>query len=38
MEMEAVIGLVVGTVLVLCIPAVMLSTDLVDRVRSTFKR
>ena len=38
MELEAVVGLVVGTVLVLCIPAVMLSTDLRDRVRSAFKR
>ena len=38
MELEAVVGLVVGTVLVLCIPAIMLSTDLMDRVRSAFKR
>ena len=37
MELEAVVGLILGTVVVLCIPAVMLSTDLVDRVRSTFK-
>jgi hypothetical protein len=37
MELEAVAALVLGTVLVLCIPAVMLSTDLMDRIRSTFK-
>jgi hypothetical protein len=37
MDVEAVVGLVVGTVLVLLIPAVLLSTDLVDRVRSAFR-
>jgi len=38
MDVEAVVGLVVGTVLVLCIPALMLSTDIVDRVRSALRR
>jgi hypothetical protein len=37
MDVEAVVALVVGTVLVLCIPAVLLSTDLVDRVRSALR-
>jgi hypothetical protein len=38
MDMQAVVTLVVGTVLVLCIPALLLSTDVVDRFRSALKR
>jgi hypothetical protein len=38
MDVQAVIALVVGTVLVLCIPALMLSPDIVDRLRSALRR
>lgn len=38
MDVQAVVALVVGTVLVLCIPALLLSTDIVDRFRSALKR
>ena len=38
MNVQAVVALILGTVVVLCIPALLLSTDIVDRVRSAFKR
>ena len=38
MDVQAVVALVVGTVLVLSIPALVLSTDIVERFRSTLKR
>ena len=38
MDVQAVVALVVGTVLVLSIPALLLSTDIVDRFRSALKR
>ena len=38
MDVQAVVALVLGTVVVLCIPALLLSTDIVDRVRSALKR
>jgi hypothetical protein len=38
MGVQAVVALVVGTVLVLFIPALLLTTDLMDRVRSAFRR
>jgi hypothetical protein len=38
MDMQAVVALVVGTLLVLCIPALLLSTDVVDRLRSALRR
>lgn len=38
MDTQAVVALVVGTVLVLYIPALLLSTDIVDRFRSALKR
>lgn len=38
MDVQAVVALVVGTVLVLCIPALLLSTTILDRVRSALKR
>jgi hypothetical protein len=38
MDVQAVVALVVGTVLVLSIPALMLSTDIVDRFRSALRR
>ena len=38
MDVQAVVALVVGTVAVLLIPALLLSPDLVDRVRSSLRR
>jgi len=38
MDMQAVVALVVGTVLMLFIPALLLSTDIRDRLRSARKR
>ena len=38
MGVQAVVSLVVGTVLVLSIPALVLSTDIVDRFRSVRRR
>ena len=38
MDVQAVVALVVGTVLVLSIPALLLSTDIVDRLRSARRR
>ena len=38
MDMQAVIALVVGTVLVLSVPALLLSTDVMDRFRSVLRR
>jgi NADPH-dependent glutamate synthase beta subunit-like oxidoreductase len=38
MDMQAVVALVVGTVLVLSIPALLLSTDVVDRFRNALRR
>ena len=38
MDVEAVVALVLGTVVVLFIPAVLLSTDLVDRFRNVLRR
>ena len=38
MDVQAVVALVVGTVLVLSIPALILSTDIVDRFRSALRR
>ncbi len=38
MDMQAVVALVVGTVLMLFIPALLLSTDIMDRLRSARKR
>lgn len=38
MDVQAVVALVVGTVLVLSIPALLLSTDIMDRFRSALKR
>jgi hypothetical protein len=38
MDMQAVATLVVGTVLVLFIPALLLSTDIMDRLRSARRR
>jgi len=38
MDMQAVVALVVGTVLVLAVPALLLSTDVMDRFRSVLRR
>jgi hypothetical protein len=38
MDTQAVLTLVVGTVLVLSLPALLLSTDIVDRLRSARRR
>ena len=33
MDLEAVVALIVGTVVVLSVPAILLSTDLLDRIQ-----
>lgn len=38
MDAQAVVSLVVGTLLVLSIPALVLSTDVMDRLRSVRRR
>lgn len=38
MDAQAVVSLVVGTLLVLSIPALVLSTDVMDRLRSARRR
>ena len=38
MDVQAVVALVAGTVLVLSIPALLLSTDILERFRSGLRR
>jgi hypothetical protein len=38
MNVQAVVALVLGTVLVLSIPALMLSSEFMDRLRSALRR
>jgi hypothetical protein len=38
MDVQAVVALVVGTLLVLSLPALLLSGDLLDQIRNALKR